>query len=762
VWLALAFFCLVQALPLPLGWLQILAPDNADIWARALKPFGLPAPELASISVAPRRTLLEALKFACYGVIFGVSAGVSRQWGVRAVALLVFGSALGVALATIVHQLVGAELLYGVYRPLDAAQVAPLLNENNRAGYLNLGFFCGLGLLFHFGKRPRGALIGLGLVVLLTTILLCQSRGGTACLGVGLLLVLVLRRKRAGSAGQGELGGLWQAGLLASIAAGGALMLWSARRQGELGFQDRSLEKLELIRKSFQLARDHLGLGVGRGAFGSVFSAYQSPGWPRVYEHAENFPLQWAAEWGLPVTLLAGGALAWSLAPAFRQRSLESPVRRCALVGCLVLLGQNLVDLGLEIPAIGAAWAAVLGALCSPSRIGGEPVTELSPDKRWRIPAPSRLLRVGSLLAIGCLILALSMGSDSPARERDRLHAQLARSQGAPSAELWLALRRAMEAYPADPYFPLLGSVAAFAARQNALPWVARALERGPASGTAHVQLARALQLRGATDQALGALRRAASLDPAQIDAAVQLALRWNAARVDDMVPDGLAGAAVLRALADRSSDPVRRLLWLEQSLEREPDDREAHYRVAAELFQDLRKGATGLICVERREACIAAVLRHGGRAERSDSPRVAILRAQLWEWQGDAVKAETELASICDRFPGDASCAQELAVFAIRNKSPRVPAAVNAWVALACATRASCGQAHLQLGGQFAATGQWHSAVTHYRQATQETPSPYSWRALAQASRQIGQEARASDALRRADLLDLGKSRPP
>jgi tetratricopeptide (TPR) repeat protein len=763
VWFGLAVFCLAQALPLPLAWVQSLASDNADIWARALKPFGLPAPEWASISLAPRRTLVEALKFACYGVVFGVSAALSRQWGVRSVALLVYASALAVALASVMHQLVGAELLYGVYRPLDVSKVAPLLNDNNRAGYLNLGFFCGLGLLFHFGRRPRGALIGMGLVFLVSVILLCQSRGGTASLIVGLLLVLLLRRKKPGSAGQGELGGPWQAAIVASIAAAGTLMVLSARRRGGLGFQDQSLEKLELIQKSFELARDHLGVGVGRGAFGSVFSAYQSPGWPRVYEHAENFPLQWAAEWGLPITLLAGAALVWSLAPAFRQRSLENPVRRCALVGCLVLLGQNLVDLGLEIPALGAAWAALLGALSSPSRPSRDQPAPSPSEPRWSVPSSTRLLRAGSLLTLGCLILALTLGSDSPARERDRLHAQLAQAEGgAPSADFWQALRQAVEAYPADPYFPLLGSAAALAAHQNALPWVARALERGPASGTAHVHLARTLQRRGATPQAFGALRRAALLDPAQVDTAVQLALRWDAARVDDMVPDGLAGAGVLRALADRSSDPVRRLLWLEQSLEREPDDREAHYRVAVELFQDLRKQAAGLVCAQRREACIGAVLRHASRAERSDSPRVAMLRAQLLEWQEDAVKAETELASVCGRFPGDSSCAQELAVLAIKNKSARVPAAVNAWVALACATRSSCGQAHLQLGGQFAAVGQWHSAVNHYRQATQETPTPHSWRALAQASRQIGQEGRASDALRRADLLDLGKSSSP
>ena len=41
---ALAGYTIITALPLPLAWLSRLAPQTADIWARALLPFGEAAP----------------------------------------------------------------------------------------------------------------------------------------------------------------------------------------------------------------------------------------------------------------------------------------------------------------------------------------------------------------------------------------------------------------------------------------------------------------------------------------------------------------------------------------------------------------------------------------------------------------------------------------------------------------------------------------------------------------------------------------------
>jgi tetratricopeptide (TPR) repeat protein len=750
VWFALSLVCLLQALPLPLGWLEHLAPSQADVWARALRPFGAPPPELASLSLAPHRTLVEALKMATYGVIFYVSARLGRQ-GMGRIAALAFASAVAVALVTLAHRALGAERLFGLYTPNDTRAVAPLLNPNSRAGYLNLGFFCGLGLLFRVGPSPRGTFFGVGLVLLTVEILLCQSRGGTACLMLGMLLVPLLRPRAkpepASDSGKERMSRAAQVAIVGSIAAGAAVLAIVSRPPGGFGF-DESLEKLELFGRAAELVRDHPLWGVGRGAFGSAFSAYQPGAGSSVFEYAENLPLQWAAEWGVPVTVLALGALAWSLRPVLSRRSLSSPVRRCALIGAGVLGTQNLVDLGLEITAVAALLVYVLGGLLGAA---------LSSAAAGRDPRP-RLLPFGCALTLLCIGLTLAEGRESPARERDQLHAELAAGHGLPAEHFWAALRSAVLAYPADPYFPLLGASAALAAQRDALPWAASAIEKAPGSAPAQLALGRALWARHATDQALGALRRAIELDPARAGNAIRLGLGWRLTPelLARAVPDGPAGTPSLELLADASQPgSSERVHWLEEALAREPESAPIHYRIAHELWRDVLLGERGGICRGRRDDCLRRASEHAALALSPPNPAAVVLQAQLLELSEGPRAAEERLAAGCEPFPGDEGCARALFALALKNQSPRLPGSVRNLIASGCATRERCAATHTNLGNQYAALGQWRSAQNHFRQATLEWPTADNWRSLANAFRELGQAERAEDAVRRAELLE-------
>lgn len=750
VWFALALACLLQATPLPLGWLAQIAPSQADVWARALKPFGSPPPELATLSLAPHRTLVEALKMASYGVIFYVSVRFGRH-GMGRIAALAFGSALAVALAALAHRALGAERLFGVYTPSDTAAVAPLLNPNNRAGYENLGFFCGLGWLFRLGPSPRGAFVGVGLLLIVSDIFLCQSRGGSACLVLGMLLVPLLRvapRDEPPSGAGRELSRPWQMAIVALLGGGAAALLVVSRPKGGFGYE-ASLEKLDLFARVARLIGDHPLFGVGRGAFGSAFSPYQPRAGAIVFEHAENLPLGWAAEWGVPITALALAALAWSLAPILSRRSLASPVRRCALVGAAVLAAQNLVDLGLEITAVAALFVCVLGGLLGAA---------LGASRRAEAER-SLLLPYGIGLSALCTALVLAFGSDSPARERERLHARLAATNALPDEAFWQALRGALLSYPGDPYFSLLGASAALAAQRDAVPWAARAIERSPESAPAQLVLARALRARGATGQALDAVRRAVELDPESVGSAVRTASEWKLPPplLARAVPDGASGAWMLQLLADAS--PVgspERLRWLEQALGREPGSAAIQHRIALELARDLARGEAAVLCRTGRDACVQRALEHV-RAE-PPSPQAAVLEAQLLELSAGARAAEDRLATACASFPADESCAQALVVLALKNHSARSAPAVRALIAAGCTRRERCALTHANLGDLYAALGQWHDAQNHFRQATQEWPTADNWRSLANASAALGQTARAEDARRRAALLAAEK----
>jgi tetratricopeptide (TPR) repeat protein/O-antigen ligase len=745
VWLGLSALCLLQALPLPLALLERIAPLNADVWSRSLRAFAEPAPDFASLSLAPGRSLVEALKAASYAVVFLVSADVSRRHGTNRVLAMVFGLGVVLAVVTALHQLFEAHALYGFYRPRTSFEIAPLLNANNRAGYLSLTFFVGLGLFLRLRGKPVRVFVAIGLCVLFAQILICRSRGGVLGLGLGLVafLALSLALARPSDRESGRLG------TVASVSAISLVATWLAvvalRRSSWQGLFTAASDKLELFASATRLIRDHAWLGVGRGALGSVFPAYQTRGTNAVYEHAENFVLQWAAEWGLPLASLALALLAYGLYTLCTRAFLRRSARRAALVGVGVLLVQNQVDLGLEVPAVSALLACVLGALFG---------ARLEPHEQRAERAPAWLLPAGAGLVALCLALvALAPNARTPASERLALRERLQEAPHPTPPELWRALHGALQAFPADPYFPLLGGSAALADGKDALPWAARALERAPRNGSVHVLLARALWARGARTQALASLRRALELDPTQGDTALRLARRWRHGPDDTLTlgPAGEAGVPLLEQLVARAPDSRLRKRWLDEWIAHAPRDSRVRYAVAEALLDELERGPASELCRARRHDCVLELLQRLDGLE-PDSTRTAMLRARLALVQGNKEEAEALLREACDAAPSDVSCGLELVELALANDRSDLDATLRSLVASACTSASSCASVHQSLAEIFAAHVEWAAALDHYQRALQEAPSPALFRAAAGAADKLGRPMQAAAFRRRAE----------
>jgi tetratricopeptide (TPR) repeat protein len=744
VWLGLSALCLIEALPLPLGWLEHIAPLNADVWSRSLRPFAEPPPAFASLSLAPGRSLIEALKAASYAVVFTLSADLSRRHGLSTMLRMVFGVGVLLAVVTALHQLFEAQTLYGVYRPLTAFEIAPLLNANNRAGFLSLAFFAGLGVLLRWRDKPARVFIAIGLALLLAEILITRSRGGVLGLGLGLALFSALslafeRRAERGAARLRALATVSGIALAATLLAVAAL-----RRESWQGLFSASTQKLELFRDAWHMIGDHPWFGVGRGAFASVSPLYRGEGGNAVYEHAENFPLQWAAEWGLPTALLALVLLAGALLGLCRRAFLQRSVRRAAVVGVGVLLLQNQVDLGLEVPAVSALLACVLGALF------GTAVSERAGPRRF---AAARLLAFGAgALALCLVLIGLAPNVRSPASERAALRTLLEENPKSAPPAFWSALHGAIAVFPADPYFPLLGAHAALAESKDALPWVARALERAPENGDAHVLLARALWARGARAQALAALRHALEVDAAQTEPALALARRWRLGdgELAALVPAGPRSAPLLELLAARAPGPEQRQRWLDEWRARAPDDARARSAAALALLGEIERGPSSTLCGERRASCVDEL-------EKSlpelgfDSVREAELRARLSLAQGKKAEAEALLRRACAATPTDVGCGLMLLDLALANDSGDLDSTIRALVASACTSSASCAGIHRALAQRFAGHGQWDAALDHYQRALQEAPSPELFGLAAQAADRLGRPTQAASLRRRA-----------
>jgi tetratricopeptide (TPR) repeat protein len=742
LFVALAAYSALQALPLPLGLLRLLDSHSASIWASALRPFGEESSR-ASLSLDPGASMVEALKWLSYAAAFVAAVSVTRRRDLRWIVSLVFGASVLAAGVTLGHRLVGAESFFGVYSPIYAAPkfaTAPLLNANNLAGYLNLGAFAGLGLMV--SRRPVLPIWVLGLLVAVVVGLsaVSGSRAGLACLLLGGSVTLVgLGLRRFG----GRSTPLAVTALVgASLAGGLALFVLGADRDVWRALFEEGAQKLELISWTGPLVKDHLLFGVGRGAFETAFPAYRADQGHHLYQFAENFVMQWCAEWGVPVALAALLGFVWFLRPA-RLGVSRSPLAFVSFVAVSVLLAQNLVDLGLEVASIGLALAAMLGALWgdAPDDVAQSSVN-LSPLKQ---PAVAFIL-AGAALWIGALI----MGRNTALGDRRALAAAfkaLPQDQAFDAsnerAKLYEQLRLAVHRHPADPFLPIIGALSARSADQNPMPWIARAIERDPMAGRPYLLLAEVLAKRGSKEQTLLSIRQAVEREAALMRTGVRLAVlvSRDANELLRAAPLGPTGANMLTSLALQPELQAVRMVLLEAAVARAGSFSRPRLVLAEDLLKAIAEekppcvGAATSTCSSRVSTLALEI-------ERSESSQEApaIYRARLLAASARLNEAVAYLVGQCPRFQPGQDCLRWQVTLAHKARNATVlDASAASYLAAACENPRACAAAALWLGSQFDSLGDDAKALKMFERAAQESESPDAWRHVARLASRLG-----------------------
>ena len=770
--LGLAAFTLLQAVPLPMSLLRRIAPGNADVWNRSLLPFGEAGPNWASLSLDPGATAVEGLKWLTYTGIFACATLLARRrgrtWGI----ILVFVSGVVLALVTVSHGLVGATKVYGLYTPhFHPApwHVGPLLNSNNLSGYLNLAAMCGLGLLLSRQSSAPRWLIALGITSVGAVAVIAASRGGVLALLLGLvLLALLLAFGDHGSTGS-NLPKRNAALLLAGSVGGGALFAaLGSTRETWSELYDKNLLKVRMLAWAKPMIADYWSLGVGRGAFESVFPAYRIYSEHLTFTHAENFPAQWMAEWGLPVALVALASFAWFLRPAaigLRRSIFAAGVA----VGIASLLLQNLFDLGLEVSSICIALAMAFGSIWGGWE-GSAKVRRLVDTETAGRPVYAGWPIV---LAIGAIVLLATIPLQSlhdVAQDRDDLHDRfrswIAQRTSSGKESLLADLRDAMKLHPAEPYFPLLAAETMWlgGARENPLPALARSLERASQNGRGHLLLAEILAATGARSQARLELRLAVVDEPALAGPAAQLAVRsgTTAQELLETVPHGQQGVGLLDALYASVVDDRMRLVLLQELLTRAPSDASANARLAEYYLAEVAKGEKSTTCSgDARSGCEqefensrATIARLHPSHSQADQ-----YRARFLILSGKPEEAEALLASRCPLVVDAVSCQfmRVHAAAAIIGKPEIFHTAIRELQQVACGSAAECSSTATIIGDMLAARGEWGAALTSYKRACKDQPSDAGWLRLADAASKVGSHAQAADALEKAAQLRGG-----
>lgn len=504
VWLlCAAVVTALQCVPIPPSLRGVLALGSDLRLRQALGDLGGYPMESFPLSVDPAETIHEATRLlGALCLLCAWSTLRSRSGDSLRLAGLVVCSAVLVAL-------LGALAAIGIKLPTPLAVSATgasralwpavLQNANHMAALLSVGAILSVGMMLQTDpqrRRQRMVTFMLSLLLLNLALLMTLSRAGILCGLLGQLLVLLLadspdlptRRLR-----------LWQMVLpslllcLVLLWLGPGTKLIDRFREGLYGDLLSPGSKLWVWRESLPLWREHLWLGIGRGALETALQVSPERAVQTRFTYLENEWLQTLLDYGIVAGLTLIALLCGAMWQSLRQLGQRkphppSPVRRAALFALIALGLHNLFDFNLAIGAL-AIPALLLATLVQ------KPIGSIS--ARWLIGP-----------GLATMILALWVQQRIPSHDADGSQLQqLASDPRTDSALLLQTASQALRRHPLDSYLSAVVAARLTEDRHpEAMRWINRALLQNPSDLLARATAARLLGRHGHTRQALSML----------------------------------------------------------------------------------------------------------------------------------------------------------------------------------------------------------------------------------------------------------------
>jgi Tfp pilus assembly protein PilF len=635
----------LQLIPLPRSVVGLVSPVAAHV--RMLVDGG--GSRFWPLTLSVWATRLALVKHLTCFICFLVAAAVVNR-GAQATALVksffVGGLLLaGLGLAERTYQV---EKILGFY---DTGSwhgfVATFVNPNHAAGFFLLVIGAGLAIMSMPGVRHQSG-VALLLAFPIACVAISGSRGGL--LGLGVLAATRLLSARQ----------LEQTKPIVPLVAGGAVLALlfsiafvptqlSHRLEGTLHEPIERNQKVQVWKDTLAVVHDFAVTGAGRGAFEEVFSRYKTFRSPLSATHAEDLPLQAAAEWGIPVALVCIVLTTVGMVSLWRRSRFDSFVAGL-YAGLAGLLAQNLFDFNLEFDGTAVPAAILLGLACARTKRWHHGEIGLSP----RFP----LLAV-AMVAVIAGGLALHAGRHTRAGELATLtDLPPVDDEGGVVARRDI-IERVFASHPADYFLQYRGALELLRDHNaHGLAHLGAAMDLNPLHADSHYAAARVLGSAGRPQQAALEFRKAFELgfEPTR-GALVEVLSRCGPQETVAVAPKDARTRLMLAGLFAHSGaqEAARELYWsMIEAPESEPG-------VHSSALQEL------MALVKPDDVTVAERLAKTARL--SHDVRVVI---DIWKRAGQPERADDFLLAATARVPSDADLATRAADLFMERDEPR------------------------------------------------------------------------------------------
>jgi len=373
---------LLQCVPVPLSWLQLVSPVAAGLYAQtgvSHAPISLDA----SVTFYQFQTAAYLLTFFCLA-LYLIDSRKKLKWLIYTILI----SALFQVIYGAMMILTGVEYSFFISKAALHSHIGSatgtFTNRDHLAGYLEMALALGVGYMLSMlsdkSRRPHNwsvrirqwselllgpkARLRLLLILLCLGLVLTHSRGGNigffSSLGISGLLFLWLAQKKP----RATVIFLTSLIVLDIVLIGSWVGLSTVmQRLQHTSMLTESRDDVYLA--TVPMIKDYVLTGVGAGNYFNAFPAYKMPLLPGYWNHTHNDYLEFMAELGLAGFSLLAGVVLCSLFMAIQiLRNRRSPfvlaLSFASLMGITAILIHSAVDFNLQIVANSSLFMLIL------------------------------------------------------------------------------------------------------------------------------------------------------------------------------------------------------------------------------------------------------------------------------------------------------------------------------------------------------------------------------------------------------------------